>query len=52
MASFMKYAGWIIGASIVGLVILNASGSTNIINGLSKAQSNLILALQGRNPTQ
>lgn len=34
----------------VYLVVSNGNNTTQVINALSKAQSNSILALQGRNP--
>ena len=49
-ADVMKYLGIIGGLIFVYLVIVNASCSTSVINGISKANTNMIMALQGRQP--
>lgn len=50
-ADIMKYIGGAFFLIFVYLVVKNGSQSTSIIQALSKANSNTILALQGNNPT-
>lgn len=51
-ADVMKYLGMIGFLIFVYLVVYNGSNSTRVINALSGANTNAILALQGRNPSQ
>lgn len=51
MADFAKYLGILFILVFVYLVVVNGSNSTRVINALSGANTNAILALQGRNPT-
>jgi len=46
----MKYLGMIGLLIFVYLVVFNGDKSTKVINALSGANTNAILALQGRNP--
>lgn len=47
-SDFAKYLGIAGGLIFVYLVIYYDRGSTSVINSLSKANTNTILALQGR----
>lgn len=49
-ADFLKYLSIIFILIFVFLVVSNGSASTNVLNSLSRANTNAILALQGRNP--
>jgi hypothetical protein len=46
----MKYLGGAGFLIFVYLVVRNAGGTTQVINSISKANTNAILALQGNNP--
>lgn len=48
MAEFMKYLGIVAFLVFIYLVVNNASAAANVIGSLSKANTNTILALQGR----
>lgn len=50
MPEFMKYLGIVAFLVFVYLVVINGAGATAVINALSGANTNAILALQGRNP--
>jgi len=53
MASdFLKYLGIIAFLIFVYLVVVNYAGAKSVIGALSSANTNAILALQGRNPQQ
>lgn len=47
---FAKYLGVVFLLILVYLVVVNGQLSTKVINSLSSANTNAILALQGRNP--
>lgn len=47
---FAKYMGYVFLLILVYLVVLNAQLATKVINSLSSANTNAILALQGRDP--
>lgn len=49
-ADIMKYIGIVALLVFVYLVVINAAGSTKVINSLSGLNTNAILALQGRTP--
>jgi hypothetical protein len=49
-ADFLKYLGAIAFLIFVYLVVANGNGATGVINALSRANTNAILALQGRTP--
>lgn len=51
MAEFQKYLGLAFLLILVYLVVVNGQASTRVINALSGANTNAILALQGRTPT-
>lgn len=51
MAEFMKYLGIVAFLVFVYLVVVHGDGAKTVINSLSSANTNAILALQGRNPT-
>jgi hypothetical protein len=48
MAEFMKYLGIVAFLVFVYLVVTNGSAAAGVIGSLSKANTNAILALQGR----
>lgn len=48
MDGFMKYMGYAFLLILVYLVVANGSLATKVINSLSSANVNAILALQGR----
>jgi hypothetical protein len=48
MDGFMKYMGYAFLLILVYLVVLNGDLTTKVINSLSGANVNAILALQGR----
>lgn len=50
MPEFMKYLGILAFLVFVFLVVSNGRGATDVINALSGANTNAILALQGRMP--
>jgi hypothetical protein len=50
-ADFLKYLGVIALLIFVYLVVSNGANATRVINALSGANTNAILALQGRNPS-
>jgi len=52
MQEFMKYLGIVSFLIFVFLVVTYGQGAKTVINALSGANTNAILALQGRNPTQ
>lgn len=49
-ADFLKYLGIISFLIFVYLVVVNYNGAKSVISALSSANTNAILALQGRNP--
>jgi hypothetical protein len=49
-SDIMKYLGGAGFLIFVYLVVRNANGSTSVINSVSKANTNAILALQGNQP--
>jgi hypothetical protein len=49
-ADFLKYLSVIALLIFVYLVVSNGSNSTQVLNSLSRANTNAILALQGRTP--
>lgn len=51
MAEFMKYLGIVAFLVFVYLVVVHGEGAKTVINSLSGANTNAILALQGRNPS-
>lgn len=51
MADLGKYMGFAFLLILVYLVVFNGQNSTRVINALSGANTNAILALQGRNPS-
>lgn len=51
MEALMKYLGIIFILILVYLVVINGQASTRVINALSGANTNAILALQGRTPS-
>lgn len=51
MGDFAKYMGFAFLLILIFLVVSNWQGASKIINSLSSANTNAILALQGRNPT-
>lgn len=46
----LKYIGIAAGLIALFLIVTNSQGATSAINALSSANTNAILALQGRNP--
>jgi len=52
MAEFMKYLGIVAFLIFVYLVVVNYQGAKSVIGALSSANTNAILALQGRQPQQ
>jgi hypothetical protein len=52
MAEFMKYLGIVAFLVFIYLVVEHAQQSANVITSLSKANTNTILALQGRGGNQ
>jgi len=50
MPALMKYLGILALLIFVFLVVSNGPQATRVINALSGANTNAILALQGRNP--
>lgn len=48
---FLKYLGGIFFLIFVYLVVANGANATKVINALSGANTNAILALQGRQPS-
>lgn len=48
----LKYLGLVFLLILVYLVVVNGQAATRVINALSGANTNAILALQGRNPQQ
>lgn len=50
MPEFMKYLGILAFLIFVYLVVVNGEKATRVINALSGANTNAILALQGRDP--
>lgn len=51
MAEFMKYLGIVAFLVFVYLVVVHGEGAKTVINSLSSANTNAILALQGRSPS-
>jgi hypothetical protein len=49
-ADLLKYMGIVAFLVFVYLVVINYSGAKSVIGALSSANTNAILALQGRNP--
>lgn len=49
-ADFMKYMGLIGLLIFVYLVVSNGNNASQVLNSISKANTNAILALQGRQP--
>lgn len=52
MADFMKYLGIVAFLVFVYLVVVHGDGAKTVINSLSGANTNAILALQGRDPVR
>lgn len=50
-ADFMKYLGFVGLLVFTYLVVFNSDKSKTVINSLSAANTNAILALQGRTPS-
>jgi hypothetical protein len=50
-ADVMKYLGGIFFLIFIYLVVSNGQNATKVINSLSGANTNAILALQGRTPS-
>lgn len=50
-ADFLKYLGIIAFLIFVYLVVVHGEGAKSVINALSGANTNAILALQGRTPS-
>lgn len=50
-ADILKYIGVVAMLIFVYLVVANGANATKVINALSGANTNAILALQGRNPS-
>lgn len=51
MADIAKYLGILFGLIALYLIVSNGQQSTGVIQALSSANTNAIMALQGRTPT-